>query len=77
MDLLNRGAVSDALALLRLAPADRFLEVGFGTGALLRRAARIVGAAGSKATSLVMPAAMIRPAFWLIAAWYQREFRPL
>lgn len=43
MDLLNRRAMDDALALLQLTAEDRYLEVGFGTGALLRRAARIVG----------------------------------
>src|SRR5947208_10955024 len=32
---------------------------------------------GSKVTSFVMPAAVIRPAFCRTAAWYQRESRPL
>src|SRR6266496_3459157 len=30
---------------------------------------------GSKVTSFVMPAAMIRPAFWRTAAWYQAAVR--
>jgi hypothetical protein len=32
---------------------------------------------GSKVTSFVMPAAVIRPALCRTAAWYQREFRSL
>lgn len=32
---------------------------------------------GSNATSFVMPAAVIRPAFCRSAAWYQRESVPL
>ena len=32
---------------------------------------------GTNTTSFVMPAAMIRPAFWRTAAWYQRDSRPL
>lgn len=43
MSILNGGAQRRALAAVALKPDERFIEIGFGAGGLLAKAARIVG----------------------------------
>jgi ubiquinone/menaquinone biosynthesis C-methylase UbiE len=43
MDVLNHADNTEVLRLLALKDRDRFVEIGFGTGALLKRADAMVG----------------------------------
>ena len=53
------------------------LPLYFARYASSMRSFEFAPSTGSNVTSFVMPAAVIRPAFRRIAAWYQRELWPL